>query len=918
MTSERRDGFRTATLLTALFGSALALVATLGPVPEAEAQTPTMEQLDLLRSLPPDQQRQILEQFGGRQPSGATSGIAPASPVSRPKAGTDDSGSMGFVSELPRLRAGDALLLSVEINGSLSSETAGPLLGEYRRRLLAGNPYTLDRMGRLELRGTDAIVLAGLTAEEAASRLNADARFVGLRLDVRLLPVEPEIKPFGYDLFANVPTTFAPATDIPVPSEYVVGPGDTLQVQLIGERGGSYALTVGRDGTVDFPQLGPITVAGQRFMSVKAELEQRVVEQMIGMRANVTMGPLRSIQVFVLGEAERPGSYTVSGLSTITNALFASGGVKPIGSLRNIQLKRGGQIVARIDLYDLLLNGDTSGDRRLLPGDVIFIPPVGPTVGVAGEVQRPAIYELNDGSRVSDLLHLTGGLTPRADPRTARLERIDNRRNRTILDIDLTSANGRVMRLQSGDIIRIQPIRDSLEGAVQLSGNVHRERLEQYRPGMRLTDLVQSLDELRPLSDRNYVLIRRETGPDRRVSVVSADLAAAFAAPGSPDNVSLQPRDRVVVFDLAKSREEVIRPIMEELQRQSGFGDQLRSVSVGGRVKVPGQYPLEVGMTVRDLVRAAGGLDQAAYQGEAELARYEVLNGAQRQTAVVNLDLARLMAGDPAADLALQPYDYLVVKEVQDWREQESITIAGEVRFPGTYPIRPGEQLASVIHRAGGLTELAFPEGSVFTREDLKEREARQLQELAERMRRDIAALSLQQAQGSEKADVAQAMAAGQSLLADLESTEPVGRLVIGLDDVMTAQPGSANDVLVKNGDTLVVPRKPQEVTVIGEVQGATSHLYHPGLSSEDYIDLSGGFTQRADKRRVFVIRANGEVASGQGSTWFRNGGASEIRPGDTVVVPLNAQQMRPLTAWTSVTQILYNIAVAVAAVNSF
>lgn len=828
MTSERRSGFRTATLLTAVFGSALALVVTPGFVPDAKAQTPTPQQLELLETLPPDQRQALIEQA---------------------MQGQSD-------------RQVDAPLTTPDTDRPKDGATASP-----RRPLI---------------------------------------------------PEADDLQPFGYDVFANVPTTFAPATDIPVPAEYVLGPGDTVEVQLIGERGGRYTLTVSRDGTVDFPNLGPIAVAGMKFPAAKNMLEQRVTDQMIGMRASVTMGSLRSIRIFVLGEAERPGSYTVSGLSTITNALFASGGVKPVGSLRDIQLKRSGQVVARLDLYDLLLEGNTRGDVRLLPGDVIFIPPVGITVGVGGEVRRPAIYEVKEGARASDLLYLTGGLTPRADPRTARLNRVDNRRNRTIVDVDLTTAAGRATRLQSGDIIRIQPIRESLEGAVRLSGNVHRERLEQYRPGMRLTDLVQSLDELRPLSDKNYVLIRRETGPDRRVSVVSADLAAAFAAPASVANTVLQARDQVYVFDLAKSRDEVIKPIMDELQRQSGFGDQLKSVSVGGRVKVPGQYPLEPGMTVRDLVRAAGGLDQAAYQGEAELARYEVLNGAQRQTAVLNLDLARLMAGDQAADLALQPFDHLVVKEVQDWREQESITITGEVRFPGTYPIRPGERLAGVIQRAGGLTELAFPEGSVFTRQELKEREARQLRELAERMRRDIAALSLQQAQGSEKADVAQAMAAGQGLLADLESTEPVGRLVVGLDDVMTARPGTANDLLVKNGDTLVVPRKPQEVTVIGEVQGATSHLYKPGLSSADYIGLSGGFTQRADKRRVFVIRANGEVASGQGSAWFRSGGASEIRPGDTVVVPLNAQQMRPLTAWTSVTQILYNIAVAVAAVNSF
>ena len=728
----------------------------------------------------------------------------------------------------------------------------------------------------------------------------------------------PDLKPFGYDMFANVPTTFAPATDIPVPADYVMGPGDTLEVLLIGERGGRYTLTVGRDGVVDFPELGPIPVAGLSFPSAKDMLEQRVAEQMIGMRASVSIGTRRAIRVFVLGEAEQPGSYTVSGLSTMTNALFTSGGVKSIGSLRDIQLKRDGKVVSRLDLYDLLLNGDTSDDVRLLPGDVIFIPPVGITVGISGEVQRPAIYEVKEKTPVSELLYLTGGLTPQADPRTARLNRIDDRRNRTIVNIDLTTPQGRGVVLRSGDVVNIQAIRQSLEGAVQLSGHVHRSRSEQYRPGMRLTDLVGSLDELKPLADTHYVLVRRETGPTRTVSVVSADLAAAFADPASAANVALQARDQVHVFDLATSRDAIVDPIIADLQRQSGREEPLQVVGIGGQVKVPGQYPLESGMTVSDLVRAGGSLDQAAYGGSAELTRYEVIDGERRQTELVQVDLGRVMAGDPTADFTLKAFDYLLIKEVPEWRDQETIELMGEFRFPGTYTVRRGESLRSILERAGGLTDLAFPEGSVFTREDLREREQKQLNVLAERLQRELAAISLQQAQSAEAANAAQAMAAGQSLLADLKATEAMGRLVIELQEVLDSPVGSDADIIVKGGDRLVVPRRSQEVTVMGEVQNATSHLYQAGLGRDDYVMRSGGTTQRADEKRIYVIRANGEVVAGTSSGWFQKNGSKDIYPGDTVVVPLDAQQMRPLTLWTSVTQILYNIAVAVAAVNSF
>ena len=282
------------------------------------------------------------------------------------------------------------------------------------------NPYRLDRAGAIDLPGLGVVPLAGLTVLQATQRLAVEQFLQDFRIKLTLLPLEPvgsdALKPFGYDLFAGSPTTFAPVTDIPVPSEFVVGPGDRLEVQLIGSTRARHSLVVNRDGRIMFPDLGPINVAGLRFEQAKARIEARVSEQMIGTQAVVSMGDLRSVRVYVLGEAERPGSFTVSSLATITNAILVSGGVKPIGSLRNIQLKRNGQVVKRLDLYDLLLNGDTSGNVRLQPGDVIFIPPVGSTVGVTGEIRRPAIYELKGENSVADLVRLGGGLTPEADP----------------------------------------------------------------------------------------------------------------------------------------------------------------------------------------------------------------------------------------------------------------------------------------------------------------------------------------------------------------------------------------------------------------------------------------------------------------------------------------------------------------------
>lgn len=793
-------------------------------------------------------------------------------------------------------------------------------LDSIRERVLRRNPYKLDKWGILNVPELGPIPLAGLTAEEATQRLASELSLAEFIVSVVQLPLKPmgteALKPFGYDLFAGTTSTFAPATDVPVPAEYVIGPGDALQVQLIGSTKGRYSLVVGRDGQINFPELGPITVSGRRFDDVRRDLEGRVREQMIGTQVSVNMGELRSIRVFVLGDAETPGSYTVSGLSTITNALFFSGGVKKIGSLRNVQLKRAGRTVVTLDLYDLLLNGDTSSDVRLLPGDVIFIPPVGATVGLAGEVRRPAIYELKNETTTAQLLQLGGGLLPEADPTLATLERVNEQRQRVTVGVNLASAEGKSRTLQSGDTLRVPSIRPTLEESVVISGHLHRPGEYQYRPGMRLTDVLPTLDELQPNADQRYILVRREIPSDRGIRVFSADLEQALNNPNSAANFELAPRDHIYVFDRESGRDRIIEPLLRELRMQSRIDEPSLEVKIAGKVKVPGTYPLEPGMRVTDLLRAGGSLDEAAYGAQAELMRYEVGSNGARQAELIEIDLRQALNGDPSANLALRPFDYLVIKEVPQWASQEEVEIRGEVRFPGRYPIHRGETLRSVMARAGGLTDLAFAEGAVFTREELKERERKQLATLATRMESDLAQASLMAAQETGK-DAGQALAVGQSLLAGLRNAKPVGRLVIDLNRTTGARPGSEHDIVLKDGDTLLIPRVTQEVTVIGEVQSATSHLYRAELGRDDYVAMSGGVTPRADEDRVYVVRADGSVVTRSGGAWF-NGGGVAIKPGDTVVVPLDTERMRPLPFWSAVTSIIYNLAISAAAVNSF
>jgi protein involved in polysaccharide export with SLBB domain len=874
----------------------------------------SQEERALLEDLPAERKRALLEWLEARD--SATLGDA----VSEPRSDSSESSSHRPLSppgdakgELagPALEAGSYVLVELPREGTNARDVA------QRERILRGNPYRLDALGRLELPGFEPLPLIGLDEALASARLATDPELGALGIRVKLLPLERSgvegLKPFGHQLFTDAPSTFAPDADAPVPSNYVLGPGDIVRVQLFGTINRTYSLEVGRDGQIDFPQLGPIAVEGMRFDEAKEQIEGRVADQLAGVRANVEMGETRSIRIFLLGEVARPGSYTVSGLSTLTHALFAGGGLTRVGSLRRIQLKRGGVLIRSLDLYDLLLRGDTSDDVALLSGDVVFIPPIGPSAAAAGEVLRPAIYELSDGASLGDLLDLCGGLSPEADSSAAQLERIDEHGERALIAVDLGAEGSRRLRLRNGDRLQVPAIRGTLASAVAVDGHVIRPGLREYHDGLRLSDVLGFAD-LKPKADTHYVLVRRERAPDRRVEVLSADLAAALEQKGSDADLPLFPRDRLTVFDREGGRDRVVSALMRELQSQASHEQPLQVASILGRVRAPGQYPLEPGMRVSDLLRAGGSLEDAAYGGKAELTRRQVVGGEFRETALVQVDLGAVMRGDSSADVTLRPYDALTVKELPEWRVPEAVTISGEVRFPGQYQLRRGETLYSVLQRAGGLTDLSFPEGAVFLREDLREREQRQLDLLERRLHRELAILALQSGPPGESPPPP-ALAA--DLLAQLQAAHATGRLVIDLPAIVAGVERGPADIMLKPGDHLIVPKESQEVSVIGEVQNPTSHRHGEGLTRDDYIELSGGFTDGADKRKLYVVRASGSVAAGDGGAWFELG-SREIRPGDTIVVPLAPGRLRPLTLWTAATQILFNLAIAAAAVNSF
>lgn len=889
----------------------------------AQSMTLSPDQQAMLDQLPPAQRQQALDALEQlRQQSGQQQSSTEVQPETTAIPGQEED-PLAFLEpeiEKPSAQGGSRLVIDFEPRFELTREEVKDIEEDPALSRIMGSQYfELDDRGVLAIPGLPEIPLRGLTQEAIEARLGAEPALKSFDISVYLLDVESAVadalEPFGYEIFGSRATGFRPVTAGPVPPDYVLGPGDSVRVQLFGNVNGIYEFEVSRDGVLNLPELGPITVAGLPFSEFRQDLNRRVEQMLIGTQVSVTMGELRTIQVFVLGDANWPGSYVVSSLATISSALYSSGGISEIGSLRRVQLKRNGRVVTSLDLYDLLLRGDTSGDLRLQPGDVIFVPPVGKAVGIAGAVRRPAIYELRGETRVDELVALAGGLRPVAYPAASRIERIDENNRRVTVSVNVESADGARTTMLDGDTLYIPEVLPQLQDSVILAGHVQRPGAVQLRPGMRLADVIPSANYLLPGADTSYILIRREDAQNR-VSVVSANLDEAWSNRGSRDNVTLQARDTVHVFSLAFGRQRIIQPLLEELNLQARVGEPFGEVSISGSVKAPGTYPLEESMRVSDLIRAGGRLSEEAYTLRAELARYEIVDGEYRTSDVIDVDLDSILRGNEGADLVLKEHDNVRISRVPEWDSLWSVTLEGEVKFPGTYRIRRGETLQQVLQRAGGLTDAAFPEGAIFLRESLREREQEQINALARRLEADLATLSLE----ARDTSGGQALETGESLLRQLRELEAVGRLVIDVEQ-LTARDSSSelvSEVELRDGDQLLVPKKSQEITVLGETQQNTSHLYQPGLGRDDYIEMSGGLTRRADKGRIYVVRASGAVVTAHRSRWFGRGQGTELRPGDTIVVPLDTDRIRPLTFWTNVTQILYQGALAVAAIQTF
>ena len=862
----------------------------------------------VLNRLPPEQRAMALQEASRLRGSAGTGQSNNAVPIANAGASVEQTDSSD-IEESSEDKAEDQILILSELEFSVSED----LKLEKENLKTAESELSKSEFLLIEKGLNDRIFDLQKLLTEIKS-----AKLAFLRDRISTIKEEPEedLKPFGFSFFNDSIQTSIDRGITSIPSNYRIGPGDYFEVQLFGQENAGYSIVIGRNGMIQFPGIGPINVfeKGGSFQDLKNLIKEKVREQLgEGVQVSVSMGEVRLIKVFLAGEFSNPGLRLLSATSTMMEALLQSGGLNEYGSLRNVTLKRKGSTDVVYDFYSLLLQGENPAVDSLLEGDVIFLPRVESRVSVGGQVVRPAVYELSGTTKLKDTIELAGGFSSNAFRSDIQLVRVDQFGNKLLKSLSFESdANLDVL---DGDKITIGSSTDLKKNSIKLQGEVDRAGEYEWKAGIKLLDVVKNKSILSDSADLNYALIRR-IDPDGQVQLLSFSPLELFKTERKGLNIALYPKDLIVFlpkFDF-EERERAIRPFLKELEFNAEASVGTLVVSISGEVHFPGKYPMNSGMTVGDLIVAAGGLKDSAFSLAAEISRIGVDFNKTDVEALVEHRLLESLLSEDSLNEQLQPGDVLSVKKIPSWQEDRIITLSGEVKFPGEYAIRKNEKIGEVLRRAGGLTSDSFARGAVFTRNALIEREEGQKEKLVQQLESDIATLSLSPTSGDS---VQKANSVAESLLRRLKDSKSVGRLVIDLDSQLAQS--TSSQITLRSGDKLHIPIMPSEISVMGEVQFPTSHLFQSGLSVDQYINLSGGFTQNADEKRIFVVKSNGAVLTKKGSGWFSgNQSQKNIQTGDVIVVPINLQKGKWLETLTSSTQIVYQLAVTAAAVNSF
>jgi len=743
---------------------------------------------------------------------------------------------------------------------------------------------------------------------------------------------------FGAELFKNVPSTFAPVDNIPVTNDYLIGPGDEIMVRAWGQLDLDFSVVVDRTGAINIPKVGAINVAGIKYQDLQSYLKTAVGRVFRNFDLTVSLGQLRAIQVFVVGQARRPGSYTVGSMSTLVNAVFAAGGPSAKGSMRGIQLKRGNKVVTELDLYDLLISGDKSKDVSLLPGDVIYVPPVGALVAISGSVNVPAIFELktatspggpalraptsNDpGATNNDLgalISWAGGLASTASGQKATVERIENHRTRKVAEFKLDAA-GMQANLRNGDVVTIYAIEQRIDNAVTLRGNVAQPARFPWREGMRVKDLIPRVDAL--ISSHFWLRKNQTVGLENAV----ADVLRRNRAVGVD----------IPVTSLLKKNEQrgvdlTVAEVMQNTQRDA----DVATASAEAQKRITASKGLGVGQGMQ-----AGGQESTSgikrvdeikrnlSEVNWDYAVIERMNPRDLSTTLLPFNLGKaILENDPAQNLLLQPGDVVTIFSVDDIqvpiaKQTKYVRLEGEFANPGVYRVEPGETLRQLVARVGGLSPNAYLFGAEFTRESNRIYQQKKLEEAVNRLEKEIQSAAISASKNvttaEEAAGLTQNAQAQQGLIAKLRQIKATGRIVLELPADDAGSLKDLPDLALEDSDRFIVPSRPSTINVIGAVYNENAFVFRPEKRLTDYLRQAGGVSRTGDKADVYLLRVDGSVISKRQSGWLMGSFDGErLMPGDTIVVPEDFER----TTWTKTLkyygQILYQFGLGAAAIK--
>ena len=712
------------------------------------------------------------------------------------------------------------------------------------------------------------------------------------------------IERFGASIFkSGSGNTDKLPMDVPVGPDYVLGPGDTVTLDVSGGAPQRIRAIVDPEGRINLPGGGTLLVAGMTIESAEGAIGQLLIRRFKDARVDLSLTRLRTIRAYIVGDVERPGAYDISALSTVLNGLYAAGGPTSRGSLRVVRHYRGEKLISTIDLYDLLLRGVRTDVQRLQSGDSILVSPAGTQVVVDGAVRRPAKYELRSEQTLAQVLDLAGGVLPEASLWQISIDRVEAHERhvtRTVAippDADAATVQSALAAcvIEDGDRIYVAPISPFTEQSVYLEGHAFRTGKYAFHSGMKVTDLVRSYPDLLPEPGNHAEIIRLE-GPDLRPITIDFDIVNVLDGKEPP--LELRPFDVIRVY----GRYTLDPP----------------RVTIAGEVLRPGVYPLAAGMRVSDLIRLSGSFRRSAYREDALLASYQIQDGKSVQIEQKEVNLRQIAAGDTTADLLLKPGDQVSIRQMTGWKDiGAAVTVGGEVHFPGAYGIEPGEHLSSVLRRAGGFLPKAYPRAAVFEREQIRELNEQTKLTIIRKIETTPNPVKWSDNTGTNPAQAFEEQK--REMLTALRGQPPSGRLVIKISTDMAQWEKTPVDVELRTGDSLIIPKQPGFVMVTGQVNNSAALIFTPGKTVGAYLRQAGGPTRSADMKNLYLVQADGRVIGRDSGRASRSVQHVLVGPGDTIVVP--DKIVVESQVWKNVlntAQIIASLAITAAVAKSF